>query len=85
MPFLKEGGHFDLVLCFVLLRLPGAKSSSRLGRKNKAINMERDIIIAVSTPKVENAGIGAKAMTAKPTMVVMAVQLRAKPVVRPVL
>jgi hypothetical protein len=60
----------------------GAKSNSKLGRAKSAISRESVIMIAVSKPKVANIGIGAKAITKKPTAVVRAVQKRAKPVVR---
>lgn len=65
-----------------LALLLGAKRSSRLGRAKSAINKESVIMIAVSKPKVANMGMGAKAITAKPTAVVKAVQKRANPVVR---
>ena len=53
-------------------------------RLMSAIKKERTIITAVSRPKVANIGMGAKAITMKPTAVVKVALKRAKPVVREV-
>ncbi len=62
---------------YLVTLFPGIKRSSRLGKTRRDISRERAIIIAVSTPKVANIGIGAKVITTNPTIVVKAALKRA--------
>ncbi len=70
---------------FLIFVSDGANNNNRLGKANSAIRKERIIITAVNTPKVENIGIGEKAITMKPTDVDRAVAKSARPVLWAVL
>ncbi len=61
----------------------GVTNNSKLGSTSRDTTKAKKIITAVSTPKMENMGIGAVAITRKPVIDVTAEIARAPPVPSP--